>query len=133
MARLDFRHVAVIIAIAIAALPTFAEAQKETIYGDTIYRTVDSKKEVGEALDTINYYLSRRAKVKACSLVLYSAAGRVGSIYGGICHTRTGQSVMGCGDDSLGESHTKGIGSITVTTAKRTALIEYMREKCPGG
>lgn len=133
MARRHFKDIAAVCAVAIAALPTFAGAAKETIYEGKIYRDVDSKKEIREAISIINAFLSRREELKACSLIVYSAAGRVGSIYGGMCHTGTGQSVMGCGDDSLGESYTKKIAGIAVTTARRTALINYMRENCPGG
>ena len=83
------------------------------------------------ALKTLNEGLQRigrDAKIRDCSILLWSRAGHTEVIFGGVCELQTRRRVVLCGDTGVGEFSLAEAFSPT-----RDGIAEFIRNNCPGG
>jgi len=83
------------------------------------------------AMTTLNGYLrgiGRDAGIRDCSILLWSRPGKIETIFGGLCRTRTGHSIIVCGDTGVGEFALSESFNLT-----KDGVVQFARDNCPGG
>lgn len=95
------------------------------------FRDVTDAALKAKAMRTLNgslQLIGRDAKIRNCSILLWSHPGRLETVYSGMCELETGHTVVICGDTGIGEF---GVGESFSPT--KDGVAEFARNNCPGG